>query len=234
MNPLLCREQKQENKNQPLYSKLAFERKGSLCSWEQIQGQLCCFRMVQTSSRWTWDMVDYCGLLPNTKQMRQQPAQEPRWSYLMLGEHLSIRCTHPVFTLSWVVAFNNGFTRDTGLQDVRFGGFGNAYTEVEQFNNTDFLSTLNFLHRTVKHLRSTKEYRISEPRIYLACHSGILKLKLFKQPLQGTQSWGSSTRLPWMLLFQVRIWKVLRVTKSTDKTLLFRSGEGKAVWLCSF
>lgn len=61
---------------------------------------------------------------------------------------MSIRYTCLVFILSWVVALNNGFTGDTGLEDIRLDGFGNAYTEVEQFNNRDFLSTLKFLYRT--------------------------------------------------------------------------------------
>lgn len=81
----------------------------------------------------------------------------------MLGEHLSIRYTCPVFTLSWVVAFDNGFTRDTGQQDVRFDGFGNAYTEVEQFNNTGFLSTLNFCTELSRILEAQRNIELQSP-----------------------------------------------------------------------
>lgn len=81
----------------------------------------------------------------------------------MLGEHLSIRYTCPVFTLSWVVAFDNGFTRDTGQQDVKFDGFGNAYTEVEQFNNTGFLSTLNFCPELSRILEAQRNIELQSP-----------------------------------------------------------------------
>lgn len=81
----------------------------------------------------------------------------------MLGEHLSIRYTCPVFTLSWVVAFDNGFTRDTGLQDIRFDGLGNADTEVEQFNNTGFLSTLNFCPELSRILEAQRNIELQSP-----------------------------------------------------------------------